>query len=308
MLGAVAWLSFFSTAQMPMAVAVSLTLIARDHKRTPFGHVRVWGTLGFFLTVIGVPPLVHFLAERANTPESAQFHQVFGLAGGLACLASLITLSIPSVPVHERARMLRGEQRVLLSHAPYLRVLAVVALAYTFLQGPLVLFPVYVHSRGGTHATISYMWSFSLTMETVLMFSSAALYKRFGPRPTIAFGVVACGVRWLLCGISRDLDVVYPLQLLHGAMVTSLQVGAPLLVESLVPERLRASSQAGLNMVGPGLGGIISSTLAGFAMDAWGIDAVMLVGGAAGLVLGLAAPWILPEAGTAASAAPAQSP
>jgi PPP family 3-phenylpropionic acid transporter len=286
-----------------MAVAVSLTLIARDPKRTPFGHVRVWGTLGFFLTVVAVPPLVRWLAQRANTAESAQFHLVFALAGGLAGLASLIALRIPSLPVHERARMLPGEQRVLLTHTPYLRVLVVSALAYTFLQGPLVLFPVYVFARGGTHATISYMWSFSLTMEILLMFSSAALYKRFGPKPTIAFGVVACGVRWLLCGVCRDLTYVYPLQLLHVAMVTSLQVGAPLLIESLVPDRLRASSQAGLNMVGPGLGGIISSTLAGVVLDAYGIDAVMLLGGGAGLALGLAAPWLLPEAGTRRAAA-----
>lgn len=295
MLGAVSWLSFFLTAQMPMAVAVSLAAIARDPKQIPFGHIRVWGTLGFFLTVLGVPPLVQGLAARAHTLEAAQFRHVFVLAAGLAACASLIALSVPGVPVQERARMSRGEQRLLLTHKPYLRVLLVIGLAYAFLQGPMVLFPVYVHARGGSHATISYMWSFSLTMETILMFSSAALYKRFGPKPTIAFGVFACGVRWLLCGVVSDLRYVYPLQLLHGAMVTSLQVGAPLLVESLVPERLRASSQAGLNLVGQGLGGIVSSTLAGFVLDTSGIDAVMWLGGVAGIMLGLAAPWILPD-------------
>src|SRR5262249_41103424 len=62
MMGAVTLLSFFSTAQMPMAVAVTLAEIARHPTRVPFGHVRVWGTLGFFLTVLGVPPLVHALA------------------------------------------------------------------------------------------------------------------------------------------------------------------------------------------------------------------------------------------------------
>jgi MFS family permease len=77
-------------------------------------------------------------------------------------------------------------------------------------------------------------------------------------------------------------------------MVVSLQVAAPMLVESLVPERLRASSQAGLNLWGSGLGAIISTTLAGLVLDARGIDTVMLVFGCAGLLLSTIVPWLLP--------------
>jgi MFS family permease len=238
---------------------------------------------------------VRALAAARGTTESQQFHFAFLLAAVLAGIASCIAAGFPSVPVAERVRMARGEERLLLRNSDYLRVLLVIALAYGFLHGPMVLFPVYVHSRGGDHATISYMWSFSLTMETILMFSSAALYTRFGPKPTISFGIIACGVRWLICGMCRDLDYVYPLQTLHGAMVMSLQVGAPMLVETLVPERLRASSQAGLNMVGASVGGVASSMLAGVLLDGAGIDVVMLLGGGAGLLLGIATPWILPE-------------
>src|SRR6185312_13765467 len=102
MMCAVTWLSFFSSAQMSMAVAVSLTLIARDAKHVPFGHVRVWGTLGFFLTVLGVPPLVRQLAVHAGTSEPAQFHLVFALAGALATCASTIALGMPTAPEHAR--------------------------------------------------------------------------------------------------------------------------------------------------------------------------------------------------------------
>jgi MFS family permease len=87
-------------------------------------------------------------------------------------------------------------------------------------------------------------------------------------------------------------------------MVMSLQVGAPLLVEALVPERLRASSQAGLNMVGSSVGGVASSMLAGLLLDSAGIDVVMLLGGGAGLLLGIATPWILPELRTSAASRP----
>jgi PPP family 3-phenylpropionic acid transporter len=294
-LGAVTWLSFFSAAQIPMAVAVSFAAIARSATPVTFGQVRVWGTVGFFLTVLGVPPLVRGLAAVRGTSEPAQFHIAFALAGVLAACASLIALGFPSLPPQERVRMARGEQRLLWRNPSYLRVLLVIALAYTFLQGPMVLFPVYVHSRGGDHATISYMWAVALTTETLLMFGWSALYARFGPKLTISFGIVACGVRWLVCGLCSDLALVYPLQTLHAAMVMSLQVSAPLFVEVLVPERLRASSQSGLNLLGSSLGGAVSGMLAGMLLDSSGIDVVMLLGGGAGLLLGIATPFIMPE-------------
>lgn len=296
MMVAVSLLSFFSTAQIPMAVAVSLAEIAQRPRGVPFGHVRVWGTLGFFLTVLGVPPLVRSLAAVRGTPEAAQFHYAFFLAALLAACASAIALSFPSLPTGERVRMARGEQRLLVENTPYLRVLAVIALAYGFLHGPMVLFPVYVHARGGDHATISYMWAVALTAETALMFSSASLYTRYGPKALISFGILACALRWLVCGLCDDLRYVYPLQMTHGAMVMSLQVGAPLLVESLVPERLRASSQSGLNMVGSSVGGVAASMLAGVLLDSSGIDVVMLLGGGAGIALGIATPFLLPAA------------
>jgi len=296
MMGAVTLLSFFSTAQMPMAVAVSLAEIAEQRTSLPFGHVRVWGTLGFFVTVLGVPPLVQALAAVRGTTEPEQFQYAFLLAALLAGTASLIALSFPSLPPAERVRMARGEGRLLVTNVPYMRVLLVVALAYAFLHGPMVLFPVYVHARGGNHATISYMWAVALATETLLMFSSAALYARFGPKLLISVGIVACGVRWLLCSICYDLRWVYPLQLTHAVMIMSLQVGAPLLVEALVPERLRASSQSGLNMVGSSIGGVASSMLAGVLLDSAGIDFVMLLGGAAGIALGVATPFLLPAA------------
>lgn len=296
MMVAVTLLSFFSTAQMPMAVAVSLAEIAQRPTPLPFGHVRVWGTLGFFLTVLGVPPLVHALAAARGTTEPEQFQYAFLLAALLAGTASAIALSFPSLPPADRARMARGEGRLLLENTPYLRVLWVVALAYAFLHGPMVLFPVYVHARGGNHATISYMWAVALAAETLLMFGSAALYARFGPKRMISIGIALCGVRWLICGLCYDLRLVYPLQVTHAVMVMSLQVGAPLLVEELVPERLRASSQSGLNMVGSSLGGVASSMLAGVLLDSAGIDLVMLLGGAAGIALGIVTPLLLPAA------------
>lgn len=306
MLFATAWLAFFSSAQMPMAVAVSLAAIAQSGDRVPFGRIRVWGTLGYFLVVMSVPPGLSWMAARMSVQEASIFHGIYAIGACFTGLASLIALSLPTPAAHKRARMLDGDQAWLVRHVPYLRVLGVILLAYVFLQGPLQLLPVYARSRGGDTGSVSHMWAWSLALETVLMLYAADVYRRFGPRPTIAVGIVACGARWLVCAYCQDLSWAVPLQALHGAMVMSLQVGAPLLVESLVPDRLRASSQAGLSILGPGVGGIASSALAGYLLDARGIDSVMLAGGCGGLLLGLITPWLLSRSnpGTPDRAAP----
>jgi PPP family 3-phenylpropionic acid transporter len=294
LLVAAALLAFFSSAQLPVALAVSFASLQEKAPGVSFARVRVWGTLGYFAMVLGVPPAIAGFARLQGRGEFACFHLIFPCAAVLAGLAGLLALGLPRATLHEHARARPGDQRWLLSHAPYLRVLAVSFGAYLFLQGPLVLFPVYVRSRGGSTATISYMWSFMLTAETALMFAAGALYKRLGPRLSIALGILGCGVRWLLCAWLRELPLIYPLQVLHGAMVVSLQVAGPQLVESLVPERLRSSGQAGLTMLGMGIGGVLSTTLAGWLLDAQGIDAVMAYGGACGVGLGLLALWLLP--------------
>jgi hypothetical protein len=168
------------------------------------------------------------------------------------------------------------------------------------LQGALMLFPIYVRSRAGTTATLSHMWLFMLGAETVLMLMAAGLYARLGARITVAIGVCAGALRWLACAFCTQLTWVYPLQALHGVQIVALSLGAPLLVESLVPGRLRASGQAGLSLFGA-LGGIVSATLAGRVFDAYGIETVLLLSGTAGLGLALAVPRLLPPE----SAAPA---
>jgi MFS family permease len=159
----------------------------------------------------------------------------------------------------------------------------------------MVLFPVFVRSRGGDAGTVSRMWIFMLCAETLLMLTAAAVYRRLGPRLAIALGVFAWGLRWFLCAFWHDMSWLYPLQVLHGVMVVSLQVGAPLFIETLVPSRLRASGQAGFNLVGSGLGSVLSNILTGVVVDAYGVDRAMSIAGCAGIALGLAVPWLLPR-------------
>jgi PPP family 3-phenylpropionic acid transporter len=303
MLAATALLSFFSTSQIPLAVAVTMSGLRRAGS-VSFGRVRVFGTVGFLMTVLIVPKLLALLSAGDGADQSHQsqhFDGTFYLAGGLALCASLIALCLPRVTGAAVARASRTDYKLLLRNPAYLRVISVSFASYFFLQGPMVLFPVFVRSRGGDARAISHMWLWMLVLETVLLFVATDVYRKLGARRAVMLGIVASGVRFTLCALCYDLRLLYPVQALHGIMVFSLQVAAPMWIETLVPERLRGTSQAGLNMLGPSIGGIVSSTLAGALLDARDIDTVFLCGGLGALVLACALPWILPSQDPAAA-------
>jgi len=133
-----------------------------------------------------------------------------------------------------------------------------------------------------------------LSLELPLIALSGASLQRVGARGLLAAGLVAGGVRWLICGFAPDSRWMMPAQVLHGVVVAGLVIGSPLYVEAVVPEQLRATGQNLLAMIGLSAGGLLSNLGAGLLLDAAGPDAPYRAGGIAALVVAALLPWWLP--------------
>jgi MFS family permease len=218
---------------------------------------------------------------------------MFPLTGALVAVAGLVALRLPGAGA-VALRAPRGDWRRLLRHGPYLRVLLFVMAAYTCVQGPMLLFPVFVRSHGGSPDAVSRMWILMLLFEIPLIALSGKSLQRLGARGLLAAGVLAGGLRWAVCGFAPDLRWVYPVQVLHGVVVAGLVLGGPLYAEAVVPERLRATGQGVLAMFGVSIGGIASSLAAGWLLERIGPSAPYVAGGVGALALGALIPWLLP--------------
>ena len=293
-------LALFSTSVMPMSVSVSLAILHPKGRRA-FGGVRSIGTLGYLVAVAGFPFLlarfgglaavVETAGTTASEPRLGLMLVVAALAMGAA---SLVSLRLPrGGDVGTRA--VAGDWRGLLRNGPYRRLLVVTLLTYFFLQGPLVMFPIYVRSLGGGLETVSHLWIWMLVFEIPLLAGVASLPRRIGAREMIGIGVAADATRWLVCALSPWLAAIYLAQVLHGLAVAGFVVGSALYVEAVVPGRLRSTAQSFLYVVGVGLGGILSSAMAGVLLDSFGARAPALVGGVGATLLVIALPRILPR-------------
>lgn len=296
-------LSVFATAVVPVSISVTLAAF-RDGGPHAFGLIRVWGTLGYLALVVGFPwalhqrQAAHGLAAPAGGPSEPGLKLMFAVIAAFSFAAALVGPFLPREGAVE-LRAPRGDWRRLLRLGPALRLTLFTLGAYVCLQGPMSLFPLYIRAHGGSMDTVGRMWVLMLLVEIPLVALSGAGLQRIGARGLLAIGVIAGGARWMACGLTGDLRLIYPVQILHGAVVAGLLLGAPLYLEAVVPEELRSTAQALLSAVGFGCGGIASNAAAGWLLQHLGADAPYLAGGVGALGLGAFVAWILPAPVTA---------
>jgi len=293
-----ALLACFSGALIPSCVAVTLAL-TKDAGRHAFGMTRAWGTLGFLALVILFPPVLHFsqslrgLVASEGGPSEPGLEIMFIGAGLMVLISAVIARRLPQTGVLA-VRASRGDWRRLLRHAPFVRLLVFALLAYFFLQGPMIMLPIFVRAHGGSLDAVSWMWIPMLLVEIPVIALLGETLARIGARGLLATGVIAGGLRWLVCGLSSDLSWIFVVQILHGITVAGLILGAPLYVDAVVPARLRSTGQGMLAMVGFSLGGISSNLSAGWLFENLGPDAPYFAGGIGALILGCAIPLLIP--------------
>ncbi len=288
---ATAGLAIFSTVVLSMSTAVSLAAMAEEGPHA-FGLVRMWGTVGFLISVLLFP---HFLNAWGNNDDLPwqSLGWIFPLTFCCAMCASVAASRLPD----RHALTLRshpGDIARLLRHPPAKRLLAIVFLAHICLQGPIYLFPLYITDRGGGAADVGRMWVFMLLLEIPLIALSGRTLKRLGARGLVSIGLLAEGIRWTTCALTDDLLVVQMVQLMHGIGVAGVLIGAPLYLEQVVPERLRSTGQALIAAAGFGAGSIVSISVGGWLFDHVDASAPYRLAGAGALLLALLLHFVLP--------------
>jgi PPP family 3-phenylpropionic acid transporter len=298
---AMAALAFVGTAVFPLMTSVSLAIL-RDKGRHAFGRVRVWGTIGYFIIILVFPWFLGFYQPPTvvNSParEVSQpgLGFMFPITAALVFISALIAFFLPQKgAVALRAE--RGDWRELMRNPAFLRFLFFALSAHFLMHGPMWLFPLFVRSRGGDLDMIRAMWILMLTFEIPLVLLTGSGLKRLGARGLLAVGVVIGGLRWTLSAVLTDPMLLFAVQALHGVTVVGLNLGSPLYLDTVAPERLRSTAQGILSMVGAGIAGIASNTAAGWLVDRGGTDTLYLICGLGSLVLGLLTGWLLPAPG-----------
>ncbi|MFZ9544275.1 MAG: MFS transporter [Hylemonella sp.] len=272
--GGIAWLAavlalmfLHTSAMMPMSEAAMAHLVSRggtfDAGR--YGRVRLWGSLGFLLTV--------FAAGAWFEHFGMGHFPAWTVLSLLAVVAS--TWWLPDlreqVQAHERPQpvwpVLRQAAVRWFFASLFFHVLAHMAI--------YIFFSLYLDSLGYSKTAIGLLWSVSVVVEGAFFFSQS----RWLPWLSPAAWLVLCGavmvLRMAITATAADVVGLLVLaQALHALTFAAHHSMCITLLSQYFPGRLRGRGQALYTVLAYGFPGVVGGLLGGALSERFGLASV----------------------------------
>lgn len=254
MVGVMIAFTFFWHASLPQLEAATLTTVGRD-----YGKIRLWGSIGFIATVLGLGPVLDQFGIRWLLPA------LFALFAGIALFSFWIQQ--PAIP--EPAAL----------HTPFVRAAwrrpVVAFLVACFLMqashGPYYTFySIDLARHGYSKAQTGALWAFAVVCEIGVFVWARHLLERIPLHTLFLWSFAAACVRWLLIGLLADhVWVLIAAQVLHAATFGLYHVTAVHIAYQFFrgPHRNRGQALYGS---AAGAGGAVGSLFSGFLWERLG--------------------------------------
>jgi len=255
---AIAWLmaltSLVSSAALPLVDAITLGALAAQPGR--YGVIRLWGSVGFIVAVLGGGAWLERYPVQ-NLPYAM-------LLFALATLGAALLL--PAAHIHGHA----ASARTPLSRAAAALLVCgfFVALAHGTLYAFLTL---HLQRIGYSTLLIGVLWMLGVVAEIGVFIFLPLLFRRYA-LSTLLIASAACAVvRFLVIGWAADwLLLLIAAQLLHAATFGSFHAASVAAVRRVFPAHAQAHGQALLSSASNGAGGALGALAAGWAWQGAG--------------------------------------
>jgi PPP family 3-phenylpropionic acid transporter len=278
--------SFFWNAVLPQFEVVTLNHLGTAQSK--YSRVRLWGSIGFIITVL----LVGYLLDKISVSWIPSILLL------LMILIWLNSLLIPEVKKTKDDGLLERLSFRDVVFKPHIIAFFVITLLIQFSHGPYyTFFSLMMQSLDYTRTQIVMLWSLGVVAEILVFIVMHALIVRFGLRLIMLTSLALCVLRWtLLAYWPENIVMVIVAQLLHAATFGSLHAVGISLVHHYFPETMQGRGQALFSSVGFGVGGSAGAVVAGLLWGSYGSAVTFSVAAAVSLVaIVLAYVWIHPE-------------
>ncbi|MEI6413293.1 MAG: MFS transporter [Pseudomonadota bacterium] len=272
--------SFFWNASLPQVEVVTFNhLGANGHRYT---QIRVWGSVGFIVTVL----LLGRLLEQFGTLATPVAMMVLLLGIGIATLAVPEGPDCPADPGHPTSL-----RRVL--GTPEVWAFLVACFLMQVGHGAYYAFySIYLQDHGYSPSQVGGLWALGVIAEVGLFLVMGPLIQRFGAPRIFRWSLMAAVVRWLVIGALPDCPgCLIGAQILHAATFGGFHASAIQRINGYFPGRFRGRGQALYTSASYGAGGGIGSLAAGALWDLQGPFVTFYLASLVTLV-GLAFAWV----------------
>jgi PPP family 3-phenylpropionic acid transporter len=256
--------AFFWHAILAQFEVITLAHLGRDSER--YSQLRLWGSVGFMLVVIGFGYLFDQVG-LAYYPWA-----ILAVMSGIvlssfwvpkqpdqletpASLEDITSKPVRTTSIKAIVFFLIGVALMQLSHGPY----------YTFLTLHLI-------DLNYSRAMIGWLWALGVLAEIGLFVIMPWLLRRVRLKQLIVISLLLAALRWWLLGFYADsLQVLLFVQLLHAATFGSFHVAATHFVQRYFPVDKQGQGQ-GLYVSFCGVGGALGALYAGYTWQTLGSE------------------------------------
>lgn len=251
--------AFFWHAVLPQFEVITLAHLRGQTAR--YSQVRLWGSIGFILTVVALGRLFEgfsldvypqalllimagIVASSWWVPNAQPAPSIHTLAGG----GFLKQLTRPGVLAFYASVALMQ-----LSHGPY----------YTFLT-------LHLEHLGYSRGFIGLLWALGVVAEVLMFLSMSRILMRFSLRHVLLASFLLAALRWLLLGnFAEHLPVLVFAQILHAATFGSFHAAAIHFVQRSFGPEQQGQGQA-LYAALAGTGGALGALYSGYSWNVLG--------------------------------------
>ncbi|MYM83589.1 MFS transporter [Duganella sp. FT50W] len=246
-------LNLFTSGQAPICEALMLSEMKGD--LTYYGRIRMWGSIGFIVSVT--------LASLAL--EHYGIVTLPWVAAGLLVATIAAAFRLRDVPRRTHRTppppllsLLRRREVMAFFLSTALMVAAHTAL-YTF-------YSLYLERNGYSKTVIGAMWSLGVVAEVMLFYHQAPLFKRWGARRLMYLALGVAVLRFLMIGAgSHMLGLLIAAQLMHAATFALHHSASVMSLQRWFSGPLQARGQALYMSISYGAGG----SLGGLFLAQW---------------------------------------
>ena len=251
-------MTFFWSAALPLMEATTLTHLGDATAR--YGPVRVWGSIGFVIAVIGVGHLLDHVA-LATVPALV----LVMMLGMLAC-----AWIVPEARVPHHDGDTPPAAKLLLR--PEVLALIVAGACMSAAHGPYYTFySIYLVGEGYSKSATGWLWALGVICEIGVFAWMPRLYRAFTLRQILLASFALAVLRFLVIAwLASSFVALLFAQTLHAATFGSFHAASIGYVHKLFKGRLQSRGQAIYGSVAFGLGGAFGGFASGALWESAG--------------------------------------
>ena len=251
--------AFFWHAVLPQFEVITLAHLREQAAR--YSQIRLWGSIGFIVAVVGLGLLFEWLSLDAY--PAALVAIMAGIVAGSFWVPNAQPLQRSNMP--EQGGFMHQLRRpgilafyvcvglMQLSNGPY----------YTFLT-------LHLEGVGYSRGAIGLFWALGVVAEILLFLVMARLLQRYSLRAVLLASFLITAMRWLLLGsLPQYLPVLLLAQCMHAATFGAFHAACIHFVQRSFADRQQGQGQA-LYASLAGIGGAFGALYAGYSWKGLG--------------------------------------